>query len=214
MIAELTLIEIAAFGKNPKRKISCYVLPASKAKQSHAGNGIGIKALNLDFITMSTNLDFQIRRAVEADALEIALLLHTAFVEYKPLYTPGGFAATVLTPEQVVTRMQEGPVWVVLHDDLVVATGAAVPKDAGLYIRGMAVAPEWRGGRIGELLLHEVERFARETGEHRLFLSTTPFLARAIRLYEKWGFQRTAKGPHDLFGTPLFTMEKFSDDIT
>ena len=158
---------------------------------------------------MATNVNFQIRRAVEADALEIALLLHTAFVEYKSLYTPGGFAATVLTPEQVITRMHEVPVCIVLHDDLVVATGAAVQKSAGLYIRGMAVAPEWRGGKIGELLLREVERFAKEAGEHRLFLSTTPFLARAIRLYEKWGFQRTTEGPHDLFGTPLFTMEKF-----
>ena len=163
---------------------------------------------------MPTNVDFQIRRAVETDALEIALLLHTAFVEYKSLYTPGGFAATVLTPEQVVTRMREGTVWVVLHDDLVVATGAAVQRDAGLYIRGMAVAPEWRGARIGELLLAEVQRFAKETGAHRLCLSTTPFLARAIRLYEKWGFQRTTEGPHDLFGTPLFTMEKFSNDVT
>jgi len=163
---------------------------------------------------METNLNFQIRRAVETDALEIALLLHKAFVEYESLYTPGGFAATVLTPEQVVTRMREGPVWIVVHNGSVVATGAAVQKDAGLYIRGMAVAPEARGGRIGELLLHEVECFAKEARVQRLFLSTTPFLTRAIRLYEKWGFQRTTEGPHDLFGTPLFTMEKFPDHIT
>jgi len=157
---------------------------------------------------MRTTLNFQIRRAVEADALEIALLLHKAFVEYKSLYTPGGFAATVLTPEQVKTRIQEGPVWIVLHGDLAVATGAAVLKGEDFYIRGMAAAPEWRGAGIGELLLQGVERFAKETGVHRLFLSTTPFLTRAIKLYEKWGFQRSTHGPHDLFGTPLFTMEK------
>lgn len=39
-------------------------------------------------------------------------------------------------------------------------------------------------------------------------LSTTPFLARAIRLYEQSGFQPTTEGPSDLFGTPLFTMVK------
>jgi hypothetical protein len=27
-------------------------------------------------------------------------------------------------------------------------------------------------------------------------------------LYEKFGFQRTGEGPHELAGTPLFTMEK------
>jgi hypothetical protein len=36
----------------------------------------------------------------------------------------------------------------------------------------------------------------------------TPFLNTAIRLYEAFGFRRMNDGPHDLFGTPLFTMEK------
>ena len=157
---------------------------------------------------MGINMNFQIRRAVAADALEIACLLHKSFVEYQWLYTPDGFAATVLTPEQVVMRINEGPVWIVLRDELLLGTGAALQKGEALYIRGMAAAPEARGARIGDLLLREIERFANETGVQRLFLSTTPFLSRAIKLYERLGFQRTADGPHDLFGTPLFTMEK------
>jgi hypothetical protein len=39
-------------------------------------------------------------------------------------------------------------------------------------------------------------------------LSTTPFLNSAIRLYENFGFRRNEAEPHDLFGTPMFTMEK------
>jgi hypothetical protein len=39
-------------------------------------------------------------------------------------------------------------------------------------------------------------------------LSTTPFLDAAIALYERCGFRRTAGGPLELAGTPLFTMEK------
>jgi ribosomal protein S18 acetylase RimI-like enzyme len=46
----------------------------------------------------------------------------------------------------------------------------------------------------------------------RLFLSTTPFLDRAISLYERFGFQRNEEGLRELFGTPLFTMEKFVPD--
>ena len=72
----------------------------------------------------------------------------------------------------------------------------------------MAVLPTARGQRIGELLLVHVEQFAVSKGFRRLFLSTTPFLDRALRLYEKFGFRRTDEGPNDLFGTPLFTMEK------
>jgi hypothetical protein len=45
-------------------------------------------------------------------------------------------------------------------------------------------------------------------GYERLLLSTTPFLDRAIRLYEKFGFRRNGEPPHDLFGTPLITMDK------
>jgi hypothetical protein len=41
-----------------------------------------------------------------------------------------------------------------------------------------------------------------------LLLSTTPFLASAIRLYEQYGFVKSDRGPQNLFGTPLFAMEK------
>jgi hypothetical protein len=57
-------------------------------------------------------------------------------------------------------------------------------------------------------LLYEVEAFARAAGAISLLLSTTPFLARAIRLYKQWGFGITDAGPHDLHGTPLLTMVK------
>jgi hypothetical protein len=47
-----------------------------------------------------------------------------------------------------------------------------------------------------------------------MYLSATPFLLRAIQFYENFGFARSAEGPHDLFGTPLFTMVKnVSDNV-
>jgi ribosomal protein S18 acetylase RimI-like enzyme len=73
----------------------------------------------------------------------------------------------------------------------------------------MAVRPTARGQRIGELLLAQVENFATAERFQRLFLSTTPFLDRAIRLYERLGFRRIDEEPQELHGTPLFTMEKF-----
>lgn len=104
--------------------------------------------------------------------------------------------------------MSEGPVWVVLSDQAIVATVSVVSQGDSLYIRGMAVLPDARGTKIGEQLLAHIERFASDRGVKRLFLSTTPFLSSAIRLYERFGFKRTSDAPHDLFGTPLFTMEK------
>ena len=132
------------------------------------------------------------------------------FVEYEPLYTPEGFAATAITGEQIIARMSEGPVWLAVRDEEIVGTVSVVAKAESLYLRGMAVLPlaRWRG--IGAFLLTHVEEFARTEGFSRLFLSTTPFLDRAIRLYQRFGFLPTLEGPHELFGTPLFTMEKSS----
>ena len=50
----------------------------------------------------------RIRRAVSADAPEIAEVLRQSFLEFESLYTPKGFAATTPDREQVERRMEEG----------------------------------------------------------------------------------------------------------
>jgi len=148
------------------------------------------------------------RLAARSDAPAIAAILRQAFAEYRPLYTPQAFAATTPTAAQIAARWDEGPVWVVAVAGQVAGTVAAVPIGSGLYVRSMAVLPEARGRGLGGLLLRQAEQHAVEQGLSRLLLSTTPFLHQAIRLYERYGFQRTELGPHDLHGTPLFTLEK------
>ena len=157
--------------------------------------------------------NISIQRATLKDLPTLAALMHKAFVEYKSAYTDKAFAATTPTSHELAQRMAEGPIWVALDDGALLGTVSAVARAQEVYIRGMAVSPEARGRLIGKLLLKTVEDFALAHGQKRLVLSTTPFLTSAIRLYERWGFQRTADAPHDLFGTPLFTMVKvFLDD--
>jgi uncharacterized protein len=152
--------------------------------------------------------EIAVRMAMPDDAALVASVLENAFVEYRSSYTDGGFAATVLTKDKVETRMNEGPMWVALYNEAIVGTVAAVAKGEVLHVRGMGIVPAARGRRIGELLLKHVESFASGRGHKRMTLSTTPFLSRAIRLYEDFGFQRTNEEPFELFGTPLFTMVK------
>jgi len=149
-----------------------------------------------------------IRRAATDDLSEIAALMHEAFVEYRNLYTEAAFVATSPNPEHIAVRMTEGPVWVAAQDASIVGTVSVVPRGDDLYIRGMAVLPRARGLQLGQMMLKLVEEFARAQNHQRLVLSTTPFLHRAIRLYERAGFERIDEGPHELFGTPLFTMVK------
>lgn len=149
-----------------------------------------------------------IRNAAIEEASAIASILLQAFIEYEALYTPAAFAATTPTASQIEARWHEGQVWVAIQNSNIVGTVAAVPKSSGLYIRSMAVLPAAKGQGIARKLLKEIETFAVDHGYKRLFLSTTPFLQRAIRLYEQFGFIRTGDGPYGLHGTPLFTMEK------
>ena len=153
-------------------------------------------------------LQTSVRLAGPDDADAIAGVLRESFVEYQPLYTPAAFAATVIRPDEVRGRMRDGPLWVGETEGRVVATAGAVVKGYGLYIRGMAVAPRARGFGLGLLLLEAIEAYGRGRSLARLFLSTTPFLSAAIHRYECFGFRRVAEGPLELFGTPLFTMEK------
>ena len=149
-----------------------------------------------------------IRLACSEDAAEIALVLRESFAEYEHLYTKAAFDVTTPEPGAVLDRMKEGPIWVALVNDQIVGTASAQLTDDGLYIRGMGVRPSGRGRDIGRLLLKHVEAFAVARHIQRLFLSTTPFLERAISLYQGSGFRRIDGGPTDLLGTPLFTMEK------
>jgi len=150
----------------------------------------------------------QVRLATVEEASSIAAVLHQAFIEYEALYTAEAFAITTPTAGQIEKRWNEGPVWAAIQDGSLVGTVAAAPKGDALYIRSMAVAPSARGRGIGKMLLARVESFAKANGFRRMFLSTTPFLQEAIRLYERFGFERTSDEPHELAGTPLFIMEK------
>jgi GNAT superfamily N-acetyltransferase len=152
---------------------------------------------------------FEIRPATtDVDAAAVERVLLAAFLEFKDVYTKRAFAATAITADEVRRRIEEGPVWVAVVGSEIVGTVSAVKKADEVYVRGMAVVPSTRGRAMGRRLLDQVEQFAVANGCQRLSLMTTPFLVRAIQLYERAGFVRAVDGESDLFGTPLFAMTK------
>lgn len=152
--------------------------------------------------------EIKIESATTKDIEAIAAVLHASFAEFKSFYTPVAFRATTPTASQLLERWEEGPVWVAVQGAEIVGTVAAVLKSSGLYVRSMAVHPTARRQGLASQLLKKVESFAIDHQQKQLFLSTTPFLTAAIHLYKRFGFQCSDEGPHDLFGTPLFTMVK------
>ena len=73
-------------------------------------------------------------------------VLAEAFEAFRPLYTPGAFAATTPSAEVIAGRFGEGPMWVAEAQGTVVGTASAVARGDGLYVRSVAVLPAARGG--------------------------------------------------------------------
>jgi GNAT superfamily N-acetyltransferase len=157
--------------------------------------------------TMRHQAVIRIRKAKHCDAAAIESVLDESFLEYERAYTPDAFRITTPEKREIENRIKHWTVWVALHANVIVGTVSAHPEGEALHIRSMAVRPSMRGRGIGKLLLQRVEKFALANRYKRLILNTTPFLASAIRLYERFGFQATGS-ERDWFGTTLSAMAK------
>jgi L-amino acid N-acyltransferase YncA len=64
-------------------------------------------------------------------------------------------------------------------------------RQAYRYVADLSVYVDrdWRGKRIGTLLLRTIEARARGCGYHKIVLSAFPFNQAGMRLYEKFGFR-------------------------
>jgi hypothetical protein len=100
--------------------------------------------------------EIQVRLAVPEDAWVVSVL-EAAFVEYWSSYTDEAFVATAPTRDKIEIRMNEGPMWVALYNEVIAGTVAAVSKSEASYVRGMGIVPTATGKRTGELLLKTVE---------------------------------------------------------
>lgn len=64
-------------------------------------------------------------------------------------------------------------------------------RPAYRYVADLSVYVDrdWRGKRVGTLLLCEIEARARALGYHKIVLSAFPFNQAGMRLYERFGFR-------------------------
>lgn len=58
------------------------------------------------------------------------------------------------------------------------------------YLGGVAIHPDFGGKGLGLKMMNEIVKYAKEQGFKRIELSTATFNEKAIKLYEKAGFQK------------------------
>lgn len=85
------------------------------------------------------------------------------------------------------------------------AGGTVLPDDPNeTVVFTVYVTPPWRGGKMLAELVESVAEWSRACGRHRLMLEVADGNRRAIRAYEKLGFEDTGERvPHPVL--PQFT---------
>jgi len=144
-----------------------------------------------------------VRRAVGADAPEVARLLHDFNTEFDDP-TPGVEALT----ERARQLLAGGEITVLLGGErpdgiaLIRLRPAIWTEGLDAYLEELYVAPERRGEGIGRALLEAAMDAAREAGAVRIDLGTSVDDTAAIALYESCGFSNREgepDGPQMLF---------------
>jgi ribosomal protein S18 acetylase RimI-like enzyme len=101
-----------------------------------------------------------------------------------------------------------GEVFFALVGDTVAGTVAMVRTDPTLFeLTKMAVAPEFQGRGIANLLMKACIDYARAHHADTIFLETNSKLPAAISLYKKFGYAHTPLDPHSQYSRANVRME-------
>tara|TARA_B100001029_G_C14742409_1_gene276209 strand:- start:118 stop:555 length:438 start_codon:yes stop_codon:yes gene_type:complete len=68
-------------------------------------------------------------------------------------------------------------------------------REESIEIKRMFVRPSFRGKKLGNLMIKEVVRVAKENDFSKLNLDTAEFMSSAVTLYKKMGFKETKSYP-------------------
>lgn len=152
---------------------------------------------------------FRIRRAREEDVPAILRCLRDAFEPYRLEYSSGAFIDTVLNERSALRRLRSMRVLVAVEPtgDVIGSIAWGRESETTGHLRGMSVVPHHQGTGVAQALLDRAIRELARNGFTRVTLDTTSPLHRAVRFYEKNGFQPSGR-VSDFFGMPLTEWSK------
>lgn len=151
-------------------------------------------------VDFATGERLRIREASREQYPEIRRLLRAAYAGYASAVTAAVFP--VYFADVLDLTDDAAIVLAALDGDTIVGTArlrlrpAAADLPAGAaYVRGVAVQPGREGRGIARALMTCCAEQARTAGATSVYLHTTPFMTRAIRLYRGLGYRRAPE--HD-----------------
>lgn len=156
------------------------------------------------------NKNLIFRKAKPKDTIDIYEILLNSFRTYQSFYTDQAFSATVLSPEKIKDRIlkEKYEVFVTLLNNQIVGTVSLSIKNQNiLYIRSMAVHPNFQRTGIGCFILDNIFNIVVKRNIKKIVLETSSPLKNAFNFYEKHGFKKTGLS-RDFYGTEIFEMIK------
>jgi len=157
--------------------------------------------------------------AERPDTADARTLIDELEAHLAPQYPPQsrhGYSIEKLLRERVVffvLRQDEVPVGC----GGIQLVGADPPRRSEPYgeLKRMYVRPQFRGQGLGGILLNHLVEYARQQNVYVLRLETGIYQTAAIRLYERWGFQRIPPfGPYKEDPLSLFFEKRIVVDST
>lgn len=143
-----------------------------------------------------------VRRAANGDVMQLCILL-TRLFEQEADFTPDpdrqlrGLRLILEQPDVGLIFCAEGPDGIVGMVSILFSVSTAEGGRVA-WLEDMVVHPDRRGQGIGELLLQEAIRSARQSGCLRITLLTDGTNRAAMRFYSRGGFVRSRMVPFRL----------------
>ena len=88
----------------------------------------------------------------------------------------------------------EGRLYLLYADEkLVGCIGLRKLDEENCELKRLYVKPEFRGNRLGDLLVKRIIMDAKKIGYKHMLLDTLPFLETALKIYKKYGFYESER---------------------
>ena len=99
----------------------------------------------------------------------------------------------------------DGRLFLVKVEDQIAGTISMrkIREDSG-EIKRMFVRPNFRGKKLGNLMIEEVIEVAKENDFSKLYLDTAQFMSSAVNLYKNYGFEKTESYPECIVAKELW----------